>query len=278
MNCMSSKRIRHLDETQWHHVYNRGADGQDIFSLGGDHVFFENLIGEALENCDVEIHAFALMSNHFHFLVRDSEGQMSGFMQLLAGRYAAAYNSRTKRHGPLFDGRFGSVPILDERQLLIESRYVERNPLAFVSPPLLPAYGHSSLGVYLGRRRGPAWLTTGDLASRFEGLDYLDFVLSDHNSDIEMRADLPAIRQLTVDQIESAVDQVAPDDRRVARLLHVVVAVERRTATPAELAIRHRVSPAAIRQTARRARVRRDTDPAFERLHRRVQQLLRNAV
>jgi hypothetical protein len=48
MGCMTSKRIRHLDETQWHHVYNRGADGQDL-------------------------------------LIRDSEGEMTGFMQLLAG-------------------------------------------------------------------------------------------------------------------------------------------------------------------------------------------------
>lgn len=273
---MTSKRIRHLDETQWHHVYNRGADGQDIFSLGGDHALFENLIGEALETCGVEIHAFALMSNHFHFLIRDSEGEMSGFMQLLAGRYAAAYNSRTKRHGPLFDGRFGSVPILDEGHLLIEGRYIERNPLAFVSPSLLPAYAHSSLGVYLGGRRGPDWLTTSDLAPRIEGLDYLDFVLSDHHTDPDMRADLPAIRPITIDQIEATVAQLVPNDGRVARLLQVVVAVERRTVTTAELAARHLVSPAAIRQIARRARVRRDTDPIFERLHRRVQQQLRN--
>jgi hypothetical protein len=54
MGYTTSKRIRHLDETQWHHVYNRGADGQD-------------------------------------FLIRDSDSEMSGFMQLLAGGYAAAF-------------------------------------------------------------------------------------------------------------------------------------------------------------------------------------------
>jgi|AntAceMinimDraft_13_1070369.scaffolds.fasta_scaffold00756_18 REP element-mobilizing transposase RayT len=182
---MSSKRARYLDETTWHHVYNRGADGQDIFSLDGDQSLFENLIGETVTVCDVEVHAYALMSNHFHFLIRDPNGELSGFIQYLAGQYAAAYNIRTRRHGPLFEGRFCSVPILDERHLIIEARYVERNPLAFVAPSLLAAYAHSSLSVYIGKRQGPAWLTTDEISPRVSGVDYLDFVLADHTSDTD---------------------------------------------------------------------------------------------
>jgi putative transposase len=274
---MNSKRARYLDETTWHHVYNRGADGQDIFSLGGDQSLFENLIGETVAMCDVEVHAYALMSNHFHFLIRDPSRELSGFIQFLAGQYAAAYNIRTQRHGPLFEGRFGSVPILDERHLIIEARYVERNPLAFVAPSLLAAYAHSSLGVYIGRRRGPAWLTTDEISPRVSGVDYLDFVLAEHTSDTEQRSTLPPVRRISVAQIEETVGELIPNDIRTARLLSIVVAVERRAASTAELAERHQVSPAGIRQIARRARVRRDTDPVFERLHTRVHQALRQA-
>jgi REP element-mobilizing transposase RayT len=218
---MNSKRTRYLDETTWHHVYNRGADGQDIFSLDGDQSLFENLIGETVAVYDVEIHAYALMSNHFHFLIRDSNRELSEFMQFLAGQYAAAYNIRTQRRGPLFEGRFGSVPILDER--------------------------------------------------------HLDFVLADHTSDTEQRSALPPVRQISAAQIEAAVGELVPNDIRTARLLSIVVAVERRAASTAELAEHHRVSPAGIRQIARRARVRRDTDPVFQRLHASVYQAIRQA-
>ena len=146
---------------------------------------FENLIGETVTVCDVEVHAYALMSNHFHFLIRDPNGELSGFIQYLAGQYAAAYNIRTRRHGPLFEGRFCSVPILDERHLIIEARYVERNPLAFVTPSWLAAYAHSSLGVSIGKRQGPALLTTDETSPRVSGVDYLDFVLADHTSDTD---------------------------------------------------------------------------------------------
>jgi putative transposase len=274
---MNRKRTRYLDETTWHHVYNRGADGQDIFSLDGDQSLFENLIGETVAVYDVEIHAYALMSNHFHFLIRDSNRELSEFMQFLAGQYAAAYNIRTQRRGPLFEGRFGSVPILDEHHLIIEARYVERNPLAFVPSSLLAAYAHSSLGVYIGKRQGPAWLSTDEISPRVSGVDYLDFVLADHTSDTEQRSALPPVRQISAAQIEATVGELIPNDIRTARLLSIVVAVERRAASTAELAEHHRVSPAGIRQIARRARVRRDTDPVFQRLHASVHQAIRQA-
>jgi hypothetical protein len=106
---------------------------------------------------------------------------------------------------------------------------------------------------------------------------HLDFVLADHTSDTEQRSVLPPVRQISAAQIEATVGELVPNDIRTARLLSIVVAVERRAASTAELAEHQRVSPAGIRQIARRARVRRDTDRVFQRLHASVHQAIRQA-
>ena len=71
------RKLRDLDSSEWFHVFNKGSDGQDIFSLDGDHHLFEELVGAAARRTGLEVHVYALMSNHFHFLVRAPGGVLS---------------------------------------------------------------------------------------------------------------------------------------------------------------------------------------------------------
>jgi REP element-mobilizing transposase RayT len=142
---------RDLTRSEWFHVYNRGADRQDIFSADGDWTLFEQLTAEAFERFAIELHAYALMTNHFHFLGRAGDGGLSEAMQRLCGRYGAAYNERTGRTGSLFTGRFQSVPITSDAQLTQTARYIHRNPLAIVPAAALDTYRWSSLGVLTGQ-------------------------------------------------------------------------------------------------------------------------------
>ena len=128
---------------------NRGADRQDIFSDDDDRHMFEHHAGDLVRRGLLEIHAYALMDNHFHFLGRSPQGELSAAMHRLGCEYARWYNRRHRRDGPLFRNRFVSVLIDDEEQLLVASRYIHRNPLAFVPPAALGAYRWSSLGPYL---------------------------------------------------------------------------------------------------------------------------------
>jgi len=82
----------------------------------------------------VEIHAFSLMKNHFHILVRQiAEGGVTNFMQKLGG-YSYYFNKKYRRTGPLFQGRFRAVLIETEEQLKNTFVYTHVNPVSFVEP------------------------------------------------------------------------------------------------------------------------------------------------
>ncbi len=280
---------RDLTESEWFHVYNRGADRQDIFSADGDWTLFEHLTAEAFERFTIELHAYALMTNHFHFLTRAGNGGLSEAMQRLCGRYGAAYNERTGRTGSLFTGRFQSVAITSEAQLIQAARYIHRNPLAIVPATALDAYRWSSLGALVGKRPVPDWLTTGTVLTNDASRNaYLRYVLEPQPCDREGRGPLEPLTPTTCDQIDAAVDVVmnrsrpplAPSARRgdVMRMLSVTIAVRTRAATTTELAIRYGLAdPGSVRRIARRGRVHASEPGWFRQLYDAVMRCLASA-
>jgi REP element-mobilizing transposase RayT len=276
------RQRRDLTQSEWYHVYNRGADKQDIFSADSDRVLFEQLAAEAFGRFGVSLHAYALMTNHFHLLVHTPDGGLSEAMQRLCGRYGAAYNERVERTGSLFTGRFCSVAITSDAQLIWSGRYIHRNPLDIVPARALPAYRWSSLGCVLGRRTVPEWLAVGAVATGFATPDrYLQFVLTPQPSDRLDQGRLPPLRSTGCEEIERAVATVA----RLAsplepltgalRMLAITVALEARAADTAELAARYGLSDrSSVRRLARQGRVRTAESRAFAVMHAAVRREL----
>ncbi|OGK21040.1 hypothetical protein A3C23_02410 [Candidatus Roizmanbacteria bacterium RIFCSPHIGHO2_02_FULL_37_13b] len=76
----------------------------------------------------VSIYAYALMPNHFHFLLKQHEDNgIRTFIQRLSNSYAHFYNLKYSRKGALFQGPFKSVRIESEEQLLHVVRYIDLN-------------------------------------------------------------------------------------------------------------------------------------------------------
>lgn len=277
---------RHDEAGAWHHLMNRGADRQDICSDDEDRHMFEHHAGELVRRGLLEIHAHALMDNHFHFLGRSPEGELSAAMHRLGCEYARWYNRRHRRDGPLFRNRFVSVLIDDDEQLLVASRYIHRNPLAFVPPEALANYRWSSLGPYLGRRQSPDWLSCGVLDGLIgDSRRHEEFVMQAHPSDVDHARWAPFRGGIDAAQIERALALVTGGDptsnvRAGRRLVDpfvmlIVLAVELRVETAEQLADRYGLSsPAAVRTLARRGRVRLADDAAFDRLRSRTLAML----
>ena len=128
----------------------------------------------------VEIYAYCLMPNHFHFLVKQltTDGIKSTFSRVQNG-YAKYINMKNKRTGPLFESRFKVKRIESEEMLLHVSRYIHLNPsTAFlIKPESLFNYTWSSYPEYIGYKK-PVFVNP-DFILRISGSSqkYKTFVL-----------------------------------------------------------------------------------------------------
>ncbi len=272
-----------LHDSTFFHVYNRGADRQDIFTDPGDQAFFERLLADLVAELNVKIHAYALMTNHFHLLIEAIGELLSEAMYRLGRLYAIVYNGSVQRTGPLFDSRFHAVPVMDERARTVEGRYIHRNPQAIVGIDALHAYRFSSLGVYAGHRPNPGWLTTDVLLAPFgNGSSYLDYVKTANVADAQPSGSRPPLHPVSGEDLEIALINTANLDpetlrcsqngrRNDARLLAVLLTRQLRVEPNRQAAERFGFeSEQAYRVAASRAKALFQRDPEFAQFHERV--------
>ena len=152
----------------WHHVFNRGVDHGAIFRTDGDRAYFLRCLSEASEKHAVEVHAYCLMSNHYHLLLRSQTGQLSRAMQMLSSFYTQGANLHLGRDGPIFRGRYQAVLITTDAQFLTVSRYIHLNPVQAGLIDSAADWPWSSLAAYYGGRR-PLWLNRAYTLALFSG-------------------------------------------------------------------------------------------------------------
>jgi putative transposase len=183
-----TKRIDHPGA--WHHVMHRGARRAPIFKLQDDCVGFLELVGEMVDRFGLEVHAYSLMPNHFHLLIRSVGGNLSPGMQYLVGAYTLWLNRRYQWDGPVFRGRFKSQLVEDEEYLRMLVAYLHLNPLRALLVRRLSDEAWTSHRAYLGKEPAPGWLSTARFLDLLGGAGKLhEFVLSVHQGAIEYPED-----------------------------------------------------------------------------------------
>lgn len=180
----------------FYHIFNRGVDKRKIFMDKQDYYRFihdlyefndanavinlsyrygeyrgSTSISERIRKILVEIICFCLMPNHFHLILRQLvENGISKFMQKLGTGYTMYFNQKYERTGALFGGRFKSVFIETDEQLLHLFRYIHINPLTLIQPnweeigisnwnsanKFLEDYKWSSYLAYIGKHNFPS--------------------------------------------------------------------------------------------------------------------------
>jgi REP element-mobilizing transposase RayT len=107
----------------------RGHERGAIYREDEDRERFLRELGNVVIEQAFVIHAYCLMTNHYHLLIETRQANLSVGMQLLNGRYGQAFNFARKRKGHLFEDRYKAILVEKESYLLELGRYVVLNPV-----------------------------------------------------------------------------------------------------------------------------------------------------
>jgi REP element-mobilizing transposase RayT len=107
-------------------VINRGVKQLAIFQDDEDRLEFIDWLKGTTLKYPVEVHHYSLMTNHYHLLLRPLEN-LSKMMQYFSSHFAAWLNKKYRSSGHLFQGRFHSIPVEEDRYYTTVSRYIHLN-------------------------------------------------------------------------------------------------------------------------------------------------------
>ena len=129
------------------HIIQRGNNRIDIFHTQRDFEFFLAALRIVCVRYLLEVHAYALLSNHFHLVATPrTPHATSDVMRAMGSKYVRYFNRKYGRTGTLYDGRFRSMTIDSESYWFTCMRYVELNPLRAGLVSMLDDYSWSSYG------------------------------------------------------------------------------------------------------------------------------------
>jgi REP element-mobilizing transposase RayT len=112
-----------------HHVIIRGIERRHIFKDDQDRQDLLERLETLLAETHISCYAWALMSNHAHFLFRTGDVPLSTLMRRLLTGYVVRFNRRHRRHGQLFQNRYKSIICQEDAYLKELVRYIHLNPV-----------------------------------------------------------------------------------------------------------------------------------------------------
>ena len=110
-------------------MMERGIRKQAIYRDDMDHQAFIAIMRSALEKNQGLLHAYCMMTNHFHLLLETRDIEPGKFMKQLASCYAIYFNRKYRFSGHLFEGRYKACLVKDDDYFLQSSRYIHLNPV-----------------------------------------------------------------------------------------------------------------------------------------------------
>lgn len=156
-----------------YHVMIRSISEVPLYREASDKDRYLKTMKKYQDVFDFKVYAYCLMDTHAHFIIYANGADISKVMQGLNQSYAQYFNRKYMRHGHLFQDRFKSKIIEDDRYLISLSGYIHNNPSDIAGyGNRIADYPYSSLGIFLGKR-----------SDTFRILD-ASFVLSQFGSDI----------------------------------------------------------------------------------------------
>ena len=145
-----------------YHVMARGDRREEIVRDDEDRRTFLRTLGEASERAGFRVHAWVLMSNHYHLLIETPEANLSRGIGWLQNAYTRRINTRHRLWGHVFGGRYKAILIEPGNCFWALMDYIHLNPVRVgmvKAAEGLESYRWSSMKEYLSAPRGrPKWM------------------------------------------------------------------------------------------------------------------------
>jgi REP element-mobilizing transposase RayT len=150
-----------------YHLTSRGDGQEDIYRGEADRRVFLDVLAGVWARCNWMVHAYCLMTNHYHLLVETPEANLAKGMRQLNGVYTQRFNRTHARVGHVFQGRYKAILVQKETHLLELARYVVLNPVRAHLVGTPGEWPWSSYRAMIGEENPPEWLQTRWVLSAF---------------------------------------------------------------------------------------------------------------
>ena len=145
-----------------YHLLDRGDRREPIFRDERDREIFLATLGQVCERTGWRVHAWVLMTNHYHLLVETPQPNLVAGMRWFQTTYTVRFNRRHRLSGHLFQGRYKAVVVNpDENGYFVTlSDYIHLNPVRARMIALdgrLFDYRWSSYRWYATKKERPEW-------------------------------------------------------------------------------------------------------------------------
>lgn len=161
-----ARQAREKSMTGIYHVMLKGIDSRNIFMDDEDKMYFMEKLNRAKEMGEFKLYAYCLMDNHVHLLMKEGEELGVSIKRITVG-YVRFHNQKYGREGHLFQNRYSSEAVADERYLLTVLRYIHNNPLKAHLVTSQSEYKWSSYQNYLDAYHGLTEYVDADLMQSY---------------------------------------------------------------------------------------------------------------
>src|SRR6266446_8631116 len=149
-----ARKLRSQYQGVIYHLMSRGNRREEIFRNDLDRKNFLETLGAACQKTGWQVHAYCLMSNHFHLVVETPRANLVEGMKWFLGTYTSRFNRRHRLFGHLFSGRYKALLVEASGNGYLKSvcDYVHLNPVRanlLERQQSLHSYRWSSYGEYL---------------------------------------------------------------------------------------------------------------------------------
>lgn len=145
----------------------RGNGRMSIFLDDADYRQFVHLLGDVVEDLEIECWNYCVMPNHFHATLCPTLPNLSEALRRINGRYAQWWNRRHARVGHVFQGRFKDQIVQREGYLAALCRYVALNPVRAGLVERPGDWEWSSYAATAGQCSSPSFLAVDSVLRQF---------------------------------------------------------------------------------------------------------------